>query len=811
MLQTYLTKTFSMLNVVGKCTSAMLQWITHYQKLNNHKLQAQSQKRLSFSFYKLCYCINNEFVVRYKKGLSMEVFNVKKLSIVLLVMSTIFLLIGCQDQTETPVPTEETPVVTVYYDVTFNSNGGSAVTVQEIEEGKTATEPADPTKEGFIFGGWYATETLDEGTQFDFTDVISADITLYAKWTEEVHVVTEAEKLAMDIAQFESFKDMTLTGSSLVLPTRGDQGTILTWSTSNQRALTAKGVAIPNPMGGEDKVVTLTLNARNGEARVTETYEITIPAKEASVITSSVTLPYETLTEEYAVLDGNLLTYFVDNGNVPYVDLQDYIMLLDGFIYSDEIEFLWDEITQEEITEDYSATLNFTANTITVPDTSFFSGYVYSTETNYSSGLSYLDEYYLEEGNPVVYDLNAYRFDMIIHEGDYVLPFHLVNLLFGGGSYFNVYYNGDGYKGIYAYGDETTDFMTSSLNSTTIPADVRLATFDAFAFTLDYFYGLKEEQGIETYYDELYKKVSDMLNNVYLTSSRAYSDFVYKVLDELHSSMVYGSVYNDAEGNTPSISLANVGEKTNDWYSVLFAVQDGIEAKWGSEEQIPDFRIISGTKTAVIYLDGFVTKSVDDPETVVDSNDFMRDALDGIYAADPTIENIVIDLSYNTGGNIGALYRVLGYITENPIASHYQDPLTGEKQTYWLEVDTVARTNVNWFFMTSKVTFSAANLMAAIGKYQDVATIIGTTSGGGACSILPIYLPDGSAHQISSLNMISYRVGSDIDGWTYIGIESGVDPDYELAVSDLTNDAAIASLINQINQGTATPYVNPNA
>ena len=748
----------------------------------------------------------------------------KKLSIVLLVMSTIFLLIGCTDQTETPVPTEETPVVTVYYDVTFNANGGSAVAVQEVEEGKTATEPADPTKEGFIFGGWYLTDTFDEGTQFDFTDVISADVTLYAKWTEEVHVVTEAEKLAMDIAVFESFKDMTLSGSSLVLPTRGDQGTILAWSTSNPRALTAKGVAIPNPMGGEDKVVTLTLNARNGEARVTETYEITIPAKEASVVTSSVTLPYQTLTEEYAVLDGNLLTYFVDNGNVPYVDLQDYIMLLDGFIYSDEIEFLWDEptqvltlsysvtytdeITQEEITEDYSATLNFTANTITVPDTSFFSDYVYSTETNYSSGLSYLDEYYLEEGNPVVYDLNAYRFDMIIHEGDYVLPFHLVNLLFGGGSYFNVYYNGDGYKGIYAYGDDTTQFMTSSLNDTTIPADVRLATFDAFAFTLDYFYGLKEEKGVVTYYDELYKKVSDMLNNVYLTSSRAYSDFVYKVLDELHSSMVYGSVYSDAKGNTPSIQLINVGERTNAWYSVLFAVQDGIEAKWGSEEQIPDFRIISGTKTAVIYLDGFVTKSVDDPETVVDSNDYMRDALDGIFAADPTIENIVIDLSYNTGGNIGALYRVLGYITENPIASHYQDPLTGEKQTYWLEVDTVARTNINWFFMTSKVTFSAANLMAAIGKYQDVATIIGTTSGGGACSILPIYLPDGSAHQISSLNMISYRVGSDIDGWTYIGIESGVDPDYELAVSDLTNDVAIASLIDQINQGTATPYTN---
>ena len=740
-------------------------------------------------------------------------------------MSTVLLLIGCQDQTEPPVPTEVTPIV--YYDVTFNTNGGSDVAVQEVEEGKTSLEPADPTKEGFVFSGWYATETFDEGTQFDFSNVISSDVTLYAKWTEEIHTLTDAEKLAMDIAQFESFKDMTVTSSSLILPSRGDQGTILTWSSSNQKTLTSKGVVIPNPIGGDDKMVTLTLNARNGEARQTETYEMTVVAKSSSVLTSSIILPYETLTEEYEVLDGELLTYFVDNGNVPYVDIQDFIMLLDGFIHAEDIEFLWneptqeltlsyqttytDEITQEEITEDYEAMLNFITNTITVPDTSFFSGYVYSTETDYSSGLSYLDEYYLEEGNPVVYDLNAYRFDMIYENGDYILPFHIVNLLFGGGSYFNVYYNGDGYKGIYAYGDETADFMTSSFNGTTIPADVRLATFDAFAFTLDYFYGLKEENNIETYYLELNKVIADMLNNVYLVSSRAYSDFVYKVLDELHSSMVYGSVYNDEEGNTPSISLANVGKRTNDWYSVFYAVRDGINSKWGSEDQIPDFRIIEGTKTAVIYLDGFVTKSVDDDETVIDSNDFMRDTLDGIFLADPTIENIVVDLSFNTGGNIGALYRILGYITENPIASHYQDPLTGEKTTYWLEVDTVARTNINWFFMTSKVTFSAANLMTAIGKYQDVATIIGTTSGGGACSILPIYLPDGSAYQISSLNMISYRVGSDIDGWTYIGIESGVDPDYELSVSSLTNDIAIATLIDQINQGTATPYVNPNA
>ena len=151
---------------------------------------------------------------------------------------------------------------------------------------------------------------------------------------------------------------------------------------------------------------------------------------------------------------------------------------------------------------------------------------------------------------------------------------------------------------------------------------------------------------------------------------------------------------------------------------------------------------------------------------------------------------------------------MLGYITDNPIEANYQDPLTNKKTTYWIDVDTRA-TQVNWFFMISKRTFSAANLMAAIGKYQGLATIIGTTSGGGACSILPIYTPDGSIYQISSLNMISYRVGSDEDGWEYISVESGVVPDYFLSVTDIFNDASIASLIEAINNNTATPY-QPN-
>ncbi len=70
------------------------------------------------------------------------------------------------------------------YTVTFESNGGSKVEAQEVSEGDKAVKPAtDPAKDGYTFDGWYADKDLK--TAFDFSAVIKADTTVYAKWTED--------------------------------------------------------------------------------------------------------------------------------------------------------------------------------------------------------------------------------------------------------------------------------------------------------------------------------------------------------------------------------------------------------------------------------------------------------------------------------------------------------------------------------------------------------------------------------------------------------------------------------------------------
>ncbi|MBO5711382.1 MAG: InlB B-repeat-containing protein, partial [Acholeplasmatales bacterium] len=74
------------------------------------------------------------------------------------------------------------------YTVTFNSNGGSAVSNATVEYNKPVSLPAAPTKEGYEFGGWFTDEALT--TQYTGANIV-ANTTLYAKWTEEiVYIVT---------------------------------------------------------------------------------------------------------------------------------------------------------------------------------------------------------------------------------------------------------------------------------------------------------------------------------------------------------------------------------------------------------------------------------------------------------------------------------------------------------------------------------------------------------------------------------------------------------------------------------------------
>ena len=75
----------------------------------------------------------------------------------------------------------------VWYTVTFESNGGTPVVSQTVAENQVAVKPADPTRSGYIFGGWYQDSACT--IAYDFATPVTGNLTLYAKWTEETVVV----------------------------------------------------------------------------------------------------------------------------------------------------------------------------------------------------------------------------------------------------------------------------------------------------------------------------------------------------------------------------------------------------------------------------------------------------------------------------------------------------------------------------------------------------------------------------------------------------------------------------------------------
>jgi uncharacterized repeat protein (TIGR02543 family) len=76
-----------------------------------------------------------------------------------------------------------------YYNVSFNTNGGSSENMYPVQEGMPATRPTgDPIRNGYNFAGWYSDSGLT--AVFDFSAPITGVTTVYAKWNIITYNVT---------------------------------------------------------------------------------------------------------------------------------------------------------------------------------------------------------------------------------------------------------------------------------------------------------------------------------------------------------------------------------------------------------------------------------------------------------------------------------------------------------------------------------------------------------------------------------------------------------------------------------------------
>merc|ERR1711879_161560 len=85
-----------------------------------------------------------------------------------------------------------------------------------------------------------------------------------------------------------------------------------------------------------------------------------------------------------------------------------------------------------------------------------------------------------------------------------------------------------------------------------------------------------------------------------------------------------------------------------------------------------------------------------------DSAVYMETRLEEIEAAYPNLTDIILDITWNTGGNVGALYRVVGFITDDPFYTSSIDGDTGGYSTNVVDIDGIpSYAHLNWTLLTS--------------------------------------------------------------------------------------------------------------
>ena len=372
-------------------------------------------------------------------------------------------------------------------------------------------------------------------------------------------------------------------------------------------------------------------------------------------------------------------------------------------------------------------------------------------------------------------------------------------------NYYNIYFNGDKYYGTYLDLEDNYDLIKdNSLTKDDITDELRLDNYNNLLFTLNNFYGLKDYLNISSFENYITNAgIKDLLLSKDPEEySLGYEKLFYTLLDDPHSAYYYNSMYHDKDDKYVKSANCNGERRTNIKNSINEL--DALYAARGNYDSVrfyDDTAIITiedmktGTESQIFDSNGNVLDTAKD----YDSYYYMKDALNQIEAKG-NINNIMIDISRSGGGNLAAMIRILGFITDKPLqitqycdfghmaltSYYYCDTnLDGD----YTENDSYSK--YNFGLLTSSFTYSAANTLTSIVKLQGLCNIYGEATGGGMCAIMPIVMLDGSTMYISSYLKSAVK-GTD----GIYGIEGGLKPDIEVERANFYNDLYIDSLFN---------------
>ncbi|MBE6518267.1 MAG: hypothetical protein E7Z70_01815 [Thermoplasmata archaeon] len=197
-----------------------------------------------------------------------------------------------------------------YPTITFDTKGGSAIAPMEVQntfEYTVATQPADPTKDGCAFNGWFTDSACTQA--YDWSLKVTQPMTLYAGWTstgeeEYDHIITYKD--GTTVLGTQNAKS-NVNGSVNVQisqddPTK-DNKEFLGWIANPGDTPVKKGATVSVPVTG------LTLNASWGEPAVTYTHTISYSANGGTGTMTPKTITDSISGNTPMVLDNNGFTY----------------------------------------------------------------------------------------------------------------------------------------------------------------------------------------------------------------------------------------------------------------------------------------------------------------------------------------------------------------------------------------------------------------------------------------------------------------------------------------------------------------------
>ena len=533
------------------------------------------------------------------------------------------------------------------------------------------------------------------------------------------------------------------------------------------------------------------------------------------------------LGDPYSTLENDYPLYFI-NGiyDIPYVELNMWGEMLyflntyynmdpgyglsskytgSSFVYERENSYTMAfDFDQDTIVfDDYNAFLH-NSNDTTLIDLVSEPGFDETGEAQLilrDKGASF-DRY----GDIKAIDLAAYGIDMIYQDDAYYVPLQTMNdiLLYPAmncGFLFNgeaLFFAGDEQlfdyrEGVYS---ELADLYYS------VPAKPRsdaLAeySYNELCMVLDLLYGLKEPHDIQNFSQIFWQIGYDepLRSNNPVDADQALKSFIDYYLDDLHSVFNEFSCLSGIHDIPNSTGMAN--RKIEEYREIY---NDARGDDWMAYEEVGNTAYITFDTFESNYYGNTFYEAREAGEIPDDTVGLIIYAHSQITRENSPIENVVLDLSNNTGGAVDAAVIVLGWFLGDAPFS-VKDMSTGAMSTsvyradvnldrVFDETDTVSDKNL--YCLISPVSFSCGNLVPAALKSSQKVTLLGRTSGGGSCVVQPLSTAYGTVFQISSARRMSF-----LKNGSFYDIDQGIDPDY--TINDIRNYYDRKALTDFIN------------